>query len=233
MMKVSIVTPTYNEKDNIEGLVNGIFDDYHDYDVELIIVDDNSPDGTGDVADRLSEEYPIKVVHRSGKLGLSSAVLAGFDNASGDIIGVIDADLSHPTSKIPELIDCIIKENVDIAIASRLVPGGGVEDWPFSRRLVSRVAILLARPLTKVKDPMTGFFFLKKNVIKDVKLQPIGYKILLEILVRGKYAKYREIPYLFLNRSVGSSKLGAREYTNYVKHLFSLYSYKVQRLLKR
>ncbi len=232
MMKVSIVTPTYNEKDNIERLANGLFEDCQDYDVELIIVDDNSPDGTGDIVDRLSKEYPIKVVHRAGKLGLSSAVLAGFDKASGDIIGVIDADLSHPTSKIPELIDCIIKDNADIAIGSRLIPGGGVEDWPFSRKLVSWGATLLARPLTKVKDPMTGFFFLKKNVISDVKLQPVGYKILLEILVRGKYSKYKEVPYLFLNRSVGNSKLGVKEHIDYVKHLFSLYSYRIRNLFR-
>ncbi len=225
-MKVSIVTPTYNEKDNIEKLVTGIFNDCHEYDVEIIIVDDNSPDGTGKIADELSKKYNLKVVHRAGKLGLSSAVIAGWQAAEGEILGVIDADLSHPSSKIPELLDSIIKDNVDIAIASRLIPGGGVEEWPFIRRFISWGATMLARPLTKVRDPMTGFFFFRKKVIDNVELKPVGYKILLEILVKGNCKTYKELPYIFLNRSVGSSKLDLNEHINYIKLLARLYKYK-------
>lgn len=226
-MKVSIVTPTYNEKENLGKLVSQLFKDCKGYDVELIVVDDNSPDGTGKLADDLAKKHTIQVVHREGKLGLSSAVLAGFKEASGEILGVIDADLSHPTSKLPELIDCITKDNFDIAIGSRLIAGGGVEEWPFYRRMTSWGATILARPLTKVKDPMTGFFMFKREVINGLELKPIGYKILMEILVKGRYSRFKEIPYIFLNRSVGSSKLNSKEYMNYLKHLASLYRYKI------
>ncbi len=225
-MKISIVTPTYNEKENIEKLVKNLFNDCHDYDVELIIVDDNSPDGTGNLADKLAEKNQIKVIHRAGKLGLSGAVIDGWKNASGQILGVIDADLSHPTNKLPELIEAILKDDIDVAVCSRLIKGGGVEEWPFIRKAISWGATKLARPLTKVKDPMSGFFLFKKEVIEDIELKPVGYKILLELLVKGKYKSFKEIPYIFLNRYVGSSKLGLKEHIDYLKHISRLYRYK-------
>ncbi len=229
-MKISLITPTYNESKNIERLILGVFKDCYNFDVELIIVDDNSPDGTAKIAENLSKEYPVKVIKRESKLGLSSAVLAGFNSADGDIFGVIDSDLSHPTAKISELLQPILDNEADLVIGSRLIKDGSVEEWPFYRKLISMIATSLARPLTKIKDPMSGFFFFKKEIIDNVKLNPLGYKILLEILVKGNYKTVKEIPYVFLNRSVGESKLNSREYFNYILHLKRLYAYK---LIKR
>ncbi|MAG50812.1 hypothetical protein CL621_04210 [archaeon] len=225
-MKISLITPTYNESKNIEKLILNIFKDCHNLDVELIIVDDNSPDGTAQIAENLSKEYPLKVIKREGKFGLSSAVLDGFNAADGNIFGVIDADLSHPTSRISELLQPILDNEADLVIGSRLIKDGSVEEWPFYRKLISIGATTLARPLTKIKDSMSGFFFFKKEIIDNVKLNPIGYKILLEILVKGNYKTVKEIPYIFLNRNVGESKLNLGEYLNYILHLKRLYTYK-------
>ncbi len=226
-MQISIITPTYNESKSIEKLITNLFKDCKDFNIELIIVDDNSPDGTAEIAEKLSKRYPIKVIKRSGKLGLSSAVIAGFKLASGDILGVIDADLSHPTSKIPELLQPLINNEAEITIGSRLIQGGGVEEWPWYRKIISQGATLLAKPLTKVKDPMSGFFFFKKEVLDNVSLNPIGYKILLEVLTKANYKNFKEVPYLFLNREVGQSKLTIKEHWNYLVHLARLYKYKL------
>ena len=154
-------------------------------------------------------------------------MIDGLKIAKGNIVGVMDADLSHPPSKIPEMIDAVEKQDFDLAIGSRNVKGGGVEVWPFWRRLMSRFASALAIPLTKVKDPMSGFFFFKKEIIKDVKLKPLGYKILLEILVKGRQKKIKEIPYMFRNRTFGKSKIGSKVYLDYLRHIFRLYKYKI------
>ncbi|MFP3975913.1 MAG: glycosyltransferase, partial [Dehalococcoidia bacterium] len=124
-MKISIIVPTYNEKGNLPNLADRVHNSLCDMDYELIIVDDNSPDGTGALAEELSREKPIKVVHRQGKLGLASAAIEGFRHADGDVLGVIDADLQHPPEKIPDLLQKI--GGADVAIASRYVDGGGVE----------------------------------------------------------------------------------------------------------
>lgn len=225
-MKISIITPTYNESKNIERLIISLFKSCSSFNIELIIVDDNSPDNTAQIAERLSKKYPLRVIKRESKSDLSSAIVTGFNYAKGNILGVIDADLSHPTSKILDLLQPILNNEVDITVGSRLINGGGVEEWPLHRKLISDGATLLAKPLTKIKDPMSGFFFFKKEVIDNVKLDPIGYKILLEILVRGNYKTVKEIPYIFLNRNVGKSKLNLREYWNYILHLKRLYVYK-------
>jgi len=137
---------------------------------------------------------------------------------------VIDADLQHPPEVIRELIEQM--PQYDIAIASRYVRSGKVEGWSFSRRLVSKGAILLARPLVRVKDPMSGCFSVKAEVIKSIKFDPVGYKILLELLVKGGYKKVKEIPYSFQVRIHGESKLGFSEYLKYLKLLLRLYQYK-------
>ncbi len=220
--------PTYNEVDNLDELVRRIQQSCSPAGVEaeVVIVDDNSPDGTGARAEELSKTQDVKVVHRAGKLGLSSAVLEGFGVASNPILVVMDADLSHPPEKIPELVSKLESGEADVAVGSRYVKGGSVENWPFSRRIVSKGATLLARWLTKVKDPMSGFFALKRSVIEGVKLDPVGYKIMLEILVKGKVAKVAEVPIHFANRKAGKSKLGGGEYFRYIDHVFRLYEYK-------
>lgn len=226
---VSIVIPTYNERGNIEKLVPEIFKSCSRLSaaVEVIIVDDNSPDGTGRVAEKLGNRRNVKVVHRSGKLGLASAVIKGFSQANGIILGAMDADMSHPPEILPALIRPILDNEADVVFGSRYVKGGGVEVWPIHRRLMSRVATLMAYPLTTIKDPMSGLFFLKRSVIEGVKLEAKGYKIGVEILVKGKYRKALEVPYVFRNRFVGKSKISASEYLHYIGNLIRLYRHKL------
>lgn len=223
-----MIVPTYNEKDNLEELSSRIFDACGNAGVEaeLVIVDDNSPDGTGAHAEELGKTRRIKVVHRAGKLGLSSAVLEGFKAASGSILLVMDADLSHPAEKIPEMVSRIESGEADVVVGSRYVKGGSVEDWPFTRKIISKGATMLARWLTKVKDPMSGFFALRRSVIDGVELNPVGYKIGLEILVKGKYSKAVEVPIHFANRKAGTSKLGGTEVLKYLDHVTMLYEHR-------
>jgi dolichol-phosphate mannosyltransferase len=224
IMRTSVVVPTYNERENLKGLVERILSAA---DVEVVVVDDASPDGTGALADQLASTYGIKVVHRSGKLGLASAMLDGLKAAGGDIVGVMDADFSHPPELIPKLIEPIAKGEADVVFASRYVKGGGVEDWPLRRKITSNGARLLARPLTGVRDCMSGFFFIRKGVIDGVRLETVGFKLGLEILVKGKYGKVVEVPFIFRDRAGGKSKLSGKEYFNYLRHLIRLYGYRL------
>jgi dolichol-phosphate mannosyltransferase len=164
-------------------------------------------------------------VHRAGKLGLGTAVTAGFKHAHGEILGVIDADLSHPPNILPKLVIPIITGKADMTVGSRYIKGGGVEVWPWHRRLISIVATLPARPITHVRDPMSGLMAFKRNVIKGRKLNVKGYKIGMEILVKGRISKVLEVPYMFRNRKVGKSKLNNSEYIDYLKNLILLYKY--------
>ena len=199
---------------------------------DVIIVDDNSPDGTGRVADELSSENnKIKVLHRKGKEGLSSAVMEGFNYATGEIIGVMDADLSHPPEVIPKLVLPILNGESEFALASRYLENEEIEKWPFIRKITSRGATILARPLTNISDPMSGFFFFKKNILVGVTLSPIGYKIMLEILVKGNYQNIKEIPFIFKDRYKGESKLNWREHVNYLGHLTKLYMYVLKKAI--
>jgi dolichol-phosphate mannosyltransferase len=223
-----VIVPTYNERENLDELMKRVTDACRGagIEVELVIVDDNSPDGTGERAEALANEYPVKVIHRTGKLGLSSAVLEGVRAARSDLIVVMDADLSHPPEKIPELVRKIESGEAEIVIGSRHVEGGCIENWPLRRKVVSKGAALLARGLTKVKDPMSGFFALKRSVIDGVSLDPVGYKIGLEILVKGKYSKVCEVPITFANRKAGKSKLGGSVMLRYIDHVSMLYEHR-------
>ncbi len=231
---ITIIIPTYNEKENLPVLVNSIFNVFHGNCLqgEIIIVDDNSPDGTGKIADELSsKDNKVKVLHRKGKDGLSSAVMEGFRHAGGKIIGVMDADMSHPPEVIPELVRQIRDGNSEIVIASRYKKNENIKEWPISRKIISRGATILAKPLAHVSDPMSGFFFFRKNIIDGVELSPIGYKIMLEILVKGKYDrnKVMEIPFTFRDRYKGESKLNWKEHLNYLHHLLKLYAFTIKK----
>lgn len=226
---ISIVSPTYNESENIRLLIKRISQVMSDREYEVIIVDDNSCDGTEVIAKQLAKRYPVKILVRDGKLGLASAILTGFEYAAGNIIGVIDADLQHPPEYMLEFIEKIEQEECDIAIGSRYVNGGATECWSKKRLLISKLAVLLAKPLAKeVRDPMSGFFFLKRSVIEGIRLNPMGYKLGLEILVKGNYDKVKEIPYIFKRRKNGSSKLNKSEIISYLKLLKDLYLYKIK-----
>jgi len=222
-MRASVIVPTYNEKDNLKALVEAVLSAA---DVEIVVVDDASPDGTGELADSLAVTYGIKVVHRSGKLGLASAILEGFNASSGEILGVIDADLSHPPQLIPKLIEPIAEGRADVVFASRYVKGGGQINWPWWRKITSAGAVLLARPLTSVKDCVSGYFFFRREVMEGVRFDNTSFKIGLELLVKGRYSNVVEVPYTFENRKKGKSKLDYKEYANYIRHLMKLYAYR-------
>ncbi|MBI5729142.1 MAG: polyprenol monophosphomannose synthase [Candidatus Magasanikbacteria bacterium] len=221
-MFVSLIIPTYNEADNLPPLLAEIFEFLpRNLAVEIIIVDDNSPDGTGAVAEKLAAKYPITVIHRSGKLGLGSAVRAGLAAAKGDVLGVMDADLSHDPTILPQILSSLATN--DIVIGSRFLPGSRVDDWPWWRRLISKVGVSLAGKITKVpaEDPLSGYFFLHRRVIAGVTLTTVGYKILFEILCQGNYATLKEIPFHFRKREHSQSKLNAREHLLFLKQLLT------------
>jgi dolichol-phosphate mannosyltransferase len=221
----SILIPTYNEHDNIAPLLERIAAAIPGRDYEVVFIDDDSRDGTPELINSLSSKYPARVIVRKDKKGLASAVVDGFGLVQSNIVVVMDADLQHPPQIIPELVKAI-RDGADVAVASRYVPGGGTEGWSKTRKLISSGAIALAHLLLpqsrKVKDPMSGFFAFKKSVISGVALQPIGYKILLELLVVGKADRVSEVPFQFQLRERGSSKLDASQELEYLRHLFSL-----------
>jgi dolichol-phosphate mannosyltransferase len=194
----------------------------------MVVVDDNSQDGTATLLRQFGRRYPLKAVIRKDEKGLSGAVIEGFRQAKGDYFIVMDADLSHPPELLPSIIKAI-KNGAQVVLPSRYMRGGGVEKWPWDRRIISLGATGMAKLLTQASDPMSGYFAIRKDVIKGVNLNPIGYKILLEILVKGSFDKRKtvQIPYIFQNRFKGASKLNAKIYLEYVKQLFMLYLYKL------
>ncbi|MEM2757314.1 MAG: glycosyltransferase family 2 protein [Sulfolobales archaeon] len=225
---LSIIVPTYNERDNIEELIRRVGKSLDGVEYEVIVVDDNSPDGTAEVAEGLSKEFPVRVVRRPSKLGLASAVLEGFKASRGDYVVVMDADLQHPPELIPKMYEYALK-GYELVIASRYVFSGSVSGWGFTRRLISKTAIILAKlliPKTRgVKDPLSGFFLIKRDSLVGVGLSPRGFKILLELLVKGRYVRVYEVPYHFSVRLRGKSKLSFKELMNYLLHVITLSPY--------
>jgi dolichol-phosphate mannosyltransferase len=223
--KISIIIPTYNEKDNIAPLLSRVDQALAGYDYEVLIVDDNSRDGTIEAASELASRYPVRVIVRRNERGLATAVVHGLKSASGPIIGVMDADLQHPPEVLPDLVKAI-QDGADMAIASRYIPGGGCPNWGLSRRIISRVALMISHlllPSTRaVKDPLAGFFMFRRQNVDPARLKPIGYKISLEIMLIGSFQKVVEVPYIFEDRSAGQSKLNPGQQLDYLKHLFSL-----------
>ncbi len=223
----SIVIPTYNEAAGIERLLRALNATFtqHALDGEIIVVDDNSPDGTGDVVERLGRELPVRCLHRSGKLGLSSAVIEGWTQArpSSVALGAMDADFSHDVNALPDMVAALASGTYGLAVGSRYVRGGGIANWPRRRIIVSRVACWLARPLTPLKDVTSGFFLVLRSALTGVTLDPIGFKIGLEVIAKAHYGKAIEVPYVFTDRIAGESKLNEREIFNYIRQLKRLY----------
>ena len=222
---VSIIIPTYNERDNVAPLIKRIDRALSNYSYEIVFIDDNSSDGTAKFVTSLSSKYPVKVVSRQDKRGLASAVVDGLRHVAGQVIVVMDADLQHPPELIPELLRRI-EDGADMAIASRYAKGGGCHGWGLTRRIISKVALVFAHlllPSTRqIRDPLAGFFTFRRQVVARARLRPIGYKILLEILVEGEFQDVAEVPYSFNIRSGGKSKLNARQQIDYLKHVYSL-----------
>ncbi len=231
-MLVSLIIPTLNEISSLPLLYQRLLKIQKDLksngdQLELVFVDDGSNDGTPDEIRKNLETWgaEFQLIERKER-GLATAVLLGFDKAKGDILGVIDSDGSHPPELIPKLLSKL--EGADLVIASRHLPGGGVEEWPLIRQWCSRWAAKIAWPLYgDVTDPMSGYFFLKRSVIEGARLNPLGYKILLEILVKGKFKKFEEVAYIFRNRDLGKSKMNWKVIFHYGIHLVKLYIWKL------
>ena len=230
-VRLSLVIPTYNERQNIETLVKGICHllEAAQYRFEIIVVDDDSPDGTWEVAGKLVTKYPmLRVIRRINERGLAQAVLRGWQEAEGEILAVMDGDLQHPPDRLTSLVKVVYEDGFDIAVASRHIEGGGVSRWNAARRGISWCATVAATwilpgTLAKVRDPMSGYFALRRSVIEDRRLNPVGYKILLEVLARGQYQLVKEIPYTFVERDRGNSKFGPRQTIEYIIHLACLW----------
>lgn len=227
---LSLVVPTYNEGGNIRRLINilsNLLDQILPGKYELIIVDDDSPDLTWQIALDCQHKYPhLRVIRRQGERGLSSAVIRGWQQAQGEFLGVIDGDLQHPPEVLLQLIEAICG-GADLAVASRHSEGGGVSEWSLLRRFLSRGAqllglIILPRVIGRVSDPMSGYFLVRRTAIAERKLNPIGYKILIEILGRGQIEQIAEVPYVFQERTIGDSKVTSQQYLDYLRHLFRL-----------
>jgi dolichol-phosphate mannosyltransferase len=224
----SIVIPTYNEASGIGRLLRALNATFEEstLDGEIIVVDDNSPDGTGAIVEQLSAELPVRCLHRRGKLGLSSAVIDGWKVARPQslALGAMDADFSHDISALPKMVEALESGQYGLAVGSRYVPGGGIANWPRRRIVTSLVACWLARPLTRVKDVTSGYFLVRRDAIEGVTLDPIGFKIGLEVIAKAKYGKAIEVPYVFTDRVLGESKLNQREIFNYLRQLGRLYA---------
>jgi dolichol-phosphate mannosyltransferase len=194
-------------------------------DGEIIVVDDNSPDGTGAIVDKLAETYPVRCLHRPGKMGLSSGVIDGWKFARPEsvAVGAMDGDFSHDANAIPMMVAALASGEYGLAIGSRYVPGGGIENWPMRRKITSIVAIALAKPLTPVLDITSGFFLVRRSALEGVALDPIGFKIGLEVIAKAHYGRALEVPYVFVDRVAGTSKLNQNEIFNYLRQLGRIY----------
>lgn len=226
-MRTSIVIPTLNEAGNITELLPLIKDCMGGMDYGIVVVDDNSSDGTQNVVMELGKWIPVELLERKGKKGLASAVIDGIEYRAADSYIVIDADLSHPSVLLP-MIKHLLDTEYDLVVASRYVKGGGISNWPVSRLFTSVAANVLARGLTPVKDATSGFFGVRAKCLEGVRLEGLGYKIGLEIFVKGRWKRYIEVPYVFKDRVYGSSKLGKGVVVDYIRHLVRLYRWKVE-----
>ena len=231
-IRISLVIPTYDEAANIERLLRSLHTVLSGTGVgfELIVVDDDSPDGTCLIAAELANELSgIRVLQRTGATGLATAVICGWAHAKGELLGVIDGDGQHPPEIITDLLSAMDNQT-DVAIASRHLGEGGVSNWSAARRLLSRGAqalglLLLPGTVGQVTDPMSGYFVVQRDVVTHAHLDPVGYKILLEVLARCDVHRVAEKPYVFLNRERGQSKVGFGHYVGYFRHLMRLRLY--------
>ncbi len=219
--------PTYNEAESLRRLAPELMEVFGQGGrsrYEIIIVDDNSPDDTGAVADELAAAHPglIRVVHRPGKAGLGTAVVAGWQVSIAPILAAMDADGQHPPAVLLELLRAI-EHGADLAVASRYVAGGATVGWSPARLIGSRIGTYVTRLLlpgvARLRDPLSGCFALRREVIAGKDLQPLGYKILLEVLARGEARKVTEVPYTFAGRQAGRSKASVKELFSFLAHL--------------
>ena len=227
---LSLVLPTYNEKATLPQMVPRLISTLERVGCwfEIIVVDDDSPDRTWELATEMASKDPrVRIVRRQGERGLATAVVAGWKVAQGEVLGVMDADLQYPPEGLPQLLEVFADLAVDVAVASRYAPGAKMGPWSFRREVISRGAILLAklalpRALGGLRDPNAGYFVLRRRVIENVELRPVGFKILIEVLARGHWQRVVEMPALYEGRKEGASKLGARQSLEFISHLTRL-----------
>lgn len=228
---VSLVLPTYNEVQNLPRLIPRLTSvlEREGVPFEIIVVDDDSPDGTWALAGEMAlTDARLRVIRRRGERGLATAVVAGWKAAQGEILGVMDADLQYPPEGLPELLRAMGADAaVDVVVASRYAPGARMGPWSLRRQIASRAAIRLAklalpRALGRLRDPNAGYFLIRRRVIADVDLRPLGYKILIEVLARGHWQRMVEIPHAYEGRHEGTSKLGSRQAVEFLSHLARL-----------
>lgn len=216
----SLIVPTYNEAQNIVEFLETAHGALGDISHEILVVDDNSPDETWRIVQEFSIRNPwARILRRTDERGLSSAVIRGWENARGEILGVMDADMSHDENILPLLIQKV-RGGVDLACGSRRVRGGGATHWPWYRRMTSGVATQLAKTLLNLKlsDPMSGFFVLKRALFESCRatLYPQGYKILLELYCKSRPRQIADVPFIFKDRKQGYSKLTGKVMTDYL-----------------
>jgi dolichol-phosphate mannosyltransferase len=219
---LAVVVPTLDEAGNIDEVLRKLTDTLSEteYEYEIVVVDDGSTDGTVEQVRLWAKRDPrIRLLLRAGERGLAGAVLFGWSQSRANLLGVIDADLQHPPDLLPELLKAA--ERADVAIASRYAAKEGTKDWNPLRALVSRMSTIAAAPLIykknlRVTDPMSGFFLVHRRCIEGLTFQTTGFKLLLDILVRGHIAKAREVPYRFGLRRAGRSKANATVALHYL-----------------
>jgi dolichol-phosphate mannosyltransferase len=229
--ELSIIAPSFQESENIAILIDEISTILGSIVLswEIIIVDDNSNDGTIEICEKLIlEGIPLKLIVRKDEKGLATAVLKGLTQANGSVFIVMDADLSHPPECIPLLYQSVLNGS-EFSVGSRYIQGGDTDDkWTVYRFLNSKLATILAKPLTNINDPMSGFFALPRYVWeRGQAIDPIGYKIGLELIVKCRPSRIEEIPIYFRSRRLGKSKLTIRQQLLYLFHLMKLYRYKL------
>ncbi|MCI4330987.1 MAG: polyprenol monophosphomannose synthase [Thermoplasmata archaeon] len=220
---VSVILPTYNERESLRLLAPRLLAALTPYSSEILVVDDDSPDGTGALVEELAHSGPFRRLRRPGRLGLASAVLEGFSKARGRVLVVMDADGSHPPETIPSLVEPILSGDAEFVLASRKLPGGSSPGLRGTRKAISWIASSLARPLTSVSDPMSGFFAVARPVLDRARLTPLGFKIALEVLVKCRPGPLVEVPFCFESRVAGNSKLDRRQIGGFIRHLWRLY----------
>jgi dolichol-phosphate mannosyltransferase len=224
--ELSIIVPTFNEADALRGFVPRLVSAIRPWSAEVIVVDDSSPDGTAAVARELLDSTPARVIVRPRRMGLASAVLDGVAATTGTVVLVLDGDGSHPPEATDRMVGPLLRHEAEFVLGSRHVAGGSAPGLRSTRRLVSAGASLLARPLVKVRDPMSGFFSVRRDVLARAPLRPLGFKIALEIMVKCRPHPIYEIPIHFGERIAGRSKLSAGEYGGYLRHLARLYAWR-------
>ncbi len=225
MGRISIVVPTYNESENVGNLVNQIDYALRGIDYEVIFVDDSTDDTPQAIEKVIAENPKVRMEHRETEKGLATAVLKGFSLAGGDYIAVMDADLQHPPAILRSMY-AVMETGVDFCVPSRFIPGGSDGGLGPYRKLVSGVARYIGKialpSLRKITDPTSGLFMFRRSVIEGADLQPIGWKIMVEVLAMGTYKSVVEIPYKFQARPAGESKLSSKVTIEYLKQVAQL-----------